>query len=268
MDHLTLPQLRALLEDTQASLAAAFARIEGFRIREKHLMSEVSELRQAVHGSSNQHRQLPPPCQPLDRGAAGAGIASTSGNRAAGNPMSRPSSMNVMPVASNIVAPPPTSALSISAEEVYIISHGKKVRYTATYHQPCQPCRTAAQQHSLAAPAQQIPASIVFTPEYIDFVEVKARVRREEFVGITTLKQGRHTKVRGSHAFSLSPPPVMSGSDPTATAAALGTCRVAHLLRSAVLHRQTLTLVGWVPPLLLPNIRPMTERRSPEGLQG
>ena len=38
-------QLRAQLEDTQASLAAAFARIEAFRLREKLLVQEIAKLR-------------------------------------------------------------------------------------------------------------------------------------------------------------------------------------------------------------------------------
>jgi hypothetical protein len=38
-------QLKAQLEDTQASLAAAFARIEAFRLREKLLVQEIAKLR-------------------------------------------------------------------------------------------------------------------------------------------------------------------------------------------------------------------------------
>lgn len=38
-------QLKALLEDTQASLAAALARIEAFRLREKILAQELAKLR-------------------------------------------------------------------------------------------------------------------------------------------------------------------------------------------------------------------------------
>lgn len=50
---LSIEQLRNLLDDTQAALAAAFARIEGFRLREKSLMAELSTLRQHVHGGSS-----------------------------------------------------------------------------------------------------------------------------------------------------------------------------------------------------------------------
>lgn len=50
---LSVEQLRNLLDDTQAALAAAFARIEGFRLREKSLMAELSTLRQQVHGGSS-----------------------------------------------------------------------------------------------------------------------------------------------------------------------------------------------------------------------
>lgn len=47
-------QLKASLEDAQASLAAALGRIEAFRIRERQLMAEVSELRKQVHGPDHQ----------------------------------------------------------------------------------------------------------------------------------------------------------------------------------------------------------------------
>ncbi|KXZ47059.1 hypothetical protein GPECTOR_38g296 [Gonium pectorale] len=43
----------------------------------------------------------------------------------------------------------------------------------------------------------QVPGSLVVTSEYVDFVEVKARVRQEEFVGISTVKADVQTKKRG-----------------------------------------------------------------------
>ncbi len=42
--------LQSALDDTQKSLSAALARIEGLRIRERHLMDELAQLRQQVHG--------------------------------------------------------------------------------------------------------------------------------------------------------------------------------------------------------------------------
>lgn len=41
----------------------------------------------------------------------------------------------------------------------------------------------------------QVPASLVVTREFVDFVEVRARVKQEEFIGISTHKV---TKVRSS----------------------------------------------------------------------
>lgn len=52
MQELSPEQLKVMLEDTQASMAAALARIEGFRLREKSLMNELSQLRQQVHGGT------------------------------------------------------------------------------------------------------------------------------------------------------------------------------------------------------------------------
>ncbi len=49
-DELTPDQLRILLDDTQASLAASFARIEAYRIQNRQLLDEVSQLRSHVHG--------------------------------------------------------------------------------------------------------------------------------------------------------------------------------------------------------------------------
>jgi hypothetical protein len=47
------------IEDLQASLAAALARIEAFRLREKALTDEVSALRSQAYGPSGQQLQAP-----------------------------------------------------------------------------------------------------------------------------------------------------------------------------------------------------------------
>lgn len=49
---LTEEQLKAQLDDTQASLAAALARIEAMRLKERQLVAELSALRKQVHGSA------------------------------------------------------------------------------------------------------------------------------------------------------------------------------------------------------------------------
>lgn len=43
-------QMSDLLQDTQASLAASFARIEAYRLQNKQLRDEVAHLRAQVHG--------------------------------------------------------------------------------------------------------------------------------------------------------------------------------------------------------------------------
>ncbi len=50
--QLTYQQLQALLEDTQASLAASFARIEAYRLQNRQLRDELAALRSAVHGAA------------------------------------------------------------------------------------------------------------------------------------------------------------------------------------------------------------------------
>ncbi len=54
-------QLKAVLEDTQASLAAALGRIEAFRIREKQILAELATLRQQVHGGADPTSAPPAP---------------------------------------------------------------------------------------------------------------------------------------------------------------------------------------------------------------
>eukprot|EP00798_Chlamydomonas_sp_ICE-L_P011721 gene11721-35010_t len=44
-------QLRALLDDAQATLAASLGRMEAHRIQNKQLLDEVSQLRNVVHGA-------------------------------------------------------------------------------------------------------------------------------------------------------------------------------------------------------------------------
>jgi len=55
MDQSLSPtQLQDLLNDTQESLAASFARIEVFRLQNKQLREELAQLRAQVHGSEGQ----------------------------------------------------------------------------------------------------------------------------------------------------------------------------------------------------------------------
>lgn len=57
---LSVPQLSALLEDTQASLAAAFARVETYRLQNRQLRDELSRLRgQALSGGGDASSEGP-----------------------------------------------------------------------------------------------------------------------------------------------------------------------------------------------------------------
>jgi hypothetical protein len=59
MDKLSHAQLSAILEDTQESLAAAFARVEAFRLANRQLKEEVAALRNQVHGQSQSSADAP-----------------------------------------------------------------------------------------------------------------------------------------------------------------------------------------------------------------
>ncbi|GAX72932.1 hypothetical protein CEUSTIGMA_g387.t1 [Chlamydomonas eustigma] len=51
-------QLRVLLDDTQASLAASFARIEAYRLQNKQLRDELASLRNQVHGDAQSSKTV------------------------------------------------------------------------------------------------------------------------------------------------------------------------------------------------------------------
>ncbi|KAG2501203.1 hypothetical protein HYH03_001017 [Edaphochlamys debaryana] len=157
MDQLSASQLKAMVEDSQASLAAALGRIEAFRIREKQLMNELSQLRQQVHGGPDAAAATPQP----------------SGPKAAPAQAQAPT------------APPPASpATSVSAKKPEV-----QPAWTSPSGQPLYVSNNAADYpiHIIQG-SKKIPGSLVVTPEYVDFVEVKARIRQEEFVGISTVK--------------------------------------------------------------------------------
>ncbi|KAG2432902.1 hypothetical protein HXX76_008633 [Chlamydomonas incerta] len=161
MDSLDTAQLRAILDDTQASLAAALGRIEAFRIREKQIMNELSQLRAQVHGGETpagpptpSAKQAPPSAQPASAGQSKPVEEKPSAQEAA-----PPKKAGAQPAWTS-PGGQPVYVTNISGDyPIHIISGSKKV-----------------------------PGSLVVTPEYVDFVEVKARVRQEEFVGISTVK--------------------------------------------------------------------------------
>ncbi|GIL71915.1 hypothetical protein Vretimale_619 [Volvox reticuliferus] len=168
MENLSTSQLKAILEDTQASLAAALGRIEAFRIREKQLMNELSQLRQQVHGSASPEEQQ----TATPRGArAAAAMPALAPGTAPNTAPSQPQ-----------FASPDTELHSPKAPEVL-------PGWTSPSSQPVYVtnCGGDYPVHIICG-SKKVPGSLLVTPEYLDFVEVKARVRQEEFVGISTVK--------------------------------------------------------------------------------
>jgi hypothetical protein len=72
--------IKAQLEDTQESLAAAFARIEVFRLREKVLLAELAKLRIAGQPAAAAAATAPAAAAEAPNGAAA--VASTATNSA------------------------------------------------------------------------------------------------------------------------------------------------------------------------------------------
>uniref|UniRef100_A0A7S0YI88 Oxidation resistance protein 1 n=1 Tax=Polytomella parva TaxID=51329 RepID=A0A7S0YI88_9CHLO len=142
METSDTPLVSSTLEDTQASLATALARIEVFRIREKQLVADLASLRRKVHELSKYKSSIE------EESSAGE---------------------------YNVPEIPPAKVesdwTSISSQPVYVtnIPNGDV-------------------PINIVTGLKKVPGSIVVTPEYIDFVEIKARIRQEDFVGISSLK--------------------------------------------------------------------------------
>ncbi|GIL45755.1 hypothetical protein Vafri_2909 [Volvox africanus] len=168
MENLGTSQLKAILEDTQASLAAALGRIEAFRIREKQLMNELSQLRQQVHGSGSPEEQQT--VTPRGARAAAAMPAPTPGP----TPTLAPAQPKLASLDTEPQMPKAPEVLpgwtSPSSQPVYVTN-----------------CGGDYPVHIICG-SKKVPGSLLVTPEYLDFVDVKARVRQEEFVGISTVK--------------------------------------------------------------------------------
>lgn len=159
--------VKAQLEDTQESLAAAFARIEVFRQREKLLLAEVSKLRtaQAAHppaGDKSQHQHDSSSVSTADA-AAGQTSAQQQDSTAA---------------ASTHAAPPSTSSS---------LQEGPTQQQDPGPDLPCY--ITEVEGHLpvmlLSSSGRKTPGSIVITPDYVDFVDVRARIKRHAFIGIS-----------------------------------------------------------------------------------
>lgn len=125
--------MQTQLEDTQASLAAALARIEAFRIREKQLLAENALLRSELNKKAPGSVVVGPPPQPSGSGQPPPGAADKAKAKGASVPA------EVLPV--------------------QLVVGGKRVT-----------------------------GAVLLTPEYLDFVELRARVRQEEYVTLTTMR--------------------------------------------------------------------------------
>jgi len=197
--------VKAQLEDTQESLAAAFARIEVFRQREKLLLAEVSKLRTAQGANALPANQQLQPQQE-------SSTLSTSSNPGAASSVQQlqDSAPSSSPAA-------PTAAQQTDPQQQQQQQAGPQV--------PCY--ITDVEGHLpvmlLSSSGRRTPGSIVVTPDYVDFVEVRARIKRHAFIGITSSSvRGHSAGKQGSTGLKLknllpscmSPSQMPTGSPP------------------------------------------------------
>lgn len=166
MDKLSHAQLVAILEDTQESLAAAFARVEAFRLANRQLKEEIAALRSQVHGqTSAEFQNLAVPSQPCsidfpqakdvqDRNAVFSG-------RGGGTVL-----------VSEVQGEHP----------VALIVGGKKVRSWRLT------CTAFCHAEDLTLDLTQVPVNLVVGRDFFELVESKGRVYAHEFVGMTATK--------------------------------------------------------------------------------
>lgn len=132
--------LEAQLEDAQASLAAALARIEAFRIREKAIISENASLRIELNKKVPGCVVLGPPPEPLtDSSPTSCGPASTA--------LSTERQTSEKPSVAEIIP-------------INLLSAGRKVA-----------------------------CSVILHKESVDFVEHRVRIRQQDYVCMTTVKE-------------------------------------------------------------------------------
>jgi hypothetical protein len=184
--------VKCALDDCQSALAAALARIEAFRIRERILAQEMAQLRLGN-----------------DPGSATASPGGAAAPEAASEPAASPEG--------RCEAEPPSNGADVPAYithlrdhcPVVLISGGLRVRgrarvaLRALHRCPCTPqtarCTRVPAWHPQSqtpSDALQTPGSVVVTEDFIDFVEVRARIRREDYVGISTASTASPTRTR------------------------------------------------------------------------
>lgn len=160
-------QLQAQLEDTQESLAAAFARIEVFRLREKLLLAELAKSRIAG--------------QPTVGTAAAEAAGDATAVAAAGTAAHGAGTADVC---QQQVCSQPGSSPPQQQEQ----QQQQQVDQQADWPLPCYV--TEVEGHLpvmlISSGGRKTPGSVVITADYVDFVEVRARVKRHDFVGFTS----------------------------------------------------------------------------------
>lgn len=165
--------VKAQLEDTQESLAAAFARIEVFRQREKLLLAEVSKLRTAQATAA------------AAVGAAGDGEQQQGNDTASITAAAAASSTPAAAPPSDAQTPPPPA------------QQPQQQQQADAFEGPELPCYITEVEGHLpvmlvsGSSGRKTPGSIVITPDYVDFVDVRARIKRHAFIGVTAAAPGR-----------------------------------------------------------------------------
>ncbi|KAF8069683.1 Oxr1 [Scenedesmus sp. PABB004] len=157
----------AQLEDTQESLAAAFARIEVFRLREKLLAAELARLRIGGEAQQGDAADGPP---------GGDGAPAAAAQQAPEPP------------------PPPAAPPSEPAD-------------APDWPLPCYVTEVEGHLPVMlinSSTGRKTPGSVVITEDYVDFVEVRARVKRRDFVGFSSSSAAaqRRSQTSSSAAFS------------------------------------------------------------------
>ncbi|KAF6253532.1 hypothetical protein COO60DRAFT_408847 [Scenedesmus sp. NREL 46B-D3] len=159
--------IKAQLEDTQESLAAAFARIEVFRLREKVLLAELAKLR--IGGQLAAAAAPAADASAPDGPAVGAAVAGTAAHSAVADSQQQSSGE--------------TDKLQPRQPE-------KQQQEEQQLNWPLPCYVTEVEGHLpvmlISSVGRKTPGSIVITADYVDFVEVRARVKRHEFVGFTS----------------------------------------------------------------------------------
>ena len=149
-------RLKAELDDTRESLVAALARVEAFRQREKLLSRELGRLRTiAAQERLAQHA---------------AGVRSSGDAAAADAAGAAPAEAPPLPQQQQQQQQQPQ-------RPAYITECGETVPIVLL-------SSPAGGGGGGGGAPRRTPAGVVVTPAFIDFVELRARVKREQFVGI------------------------------------------------------------------------------------